>query len=224
MRGILSAKAKRIVVIGGGGHAKVVIDAILSSGLFRILGVLDPQLKAGEKILGYPVLGGDEYLEELKDGNKSFMLAIGIGTIKASDKRKTIFEKYKNFGFQFPAIIHSNACISKSAWVSDGVQVLAGAIIQPEAQIGENSIINTGSIIEHNCLISPHCHIAIGAVLAGNVSVGKCSHIGMGAKVLQGVKIGNYVTVGAGAVVINDVGDGKTVVGVPAKEILSQRP
>lgn len=213
---------KRIIVIGGGGHAKVLIDSILSSGFYQIEGILDMKFRPGEKVLGFPVLGGDEYLDKFI--RNDFLLAIGIGSIESDGRRKIIYEKLKKTGFRFPTIIHNSANVSKSVALQDGVQVMAGAIIQPEAQIGENSIINTGSIIEHNCLIAPHCHIAIGAALAGNVSVGKCSHIGMGAKILQGVKIGDYVTVGAGAVVINEVEDGKTVVGVPAKEILSKRP
>lgn len=208
-------KSKKIIVIGGGGHAKVLIDAILSMGNYEIGGILDGQLKVGEKVSGVPVIGGDELLNQLK----GVCLAVGVGTVKATDKRKTIYERYKRNGFEFPIIIHNNAYISKTAKQQDGVQVMAGAIINPEAEIGENTIINTGAIVEHECKIASHCHISLNAVLGGNVTVGECSHVGMGAHILQGIKIGNYVTVGAGAVVTKDVEDGKTVVGMPAKEI-----
>lgn len=208
-------KSKKIIVIGGGGHAKVLIDAILSTGNYEIGGILDGRLKVGEKVLGIPVIGGDELLNQLK----GVCLAVGVGTVKATDKRKTIYERCKRSGFEFPIIIHNDARISKTAKQQDGVQVMAGAIINPEAEIGENTIINTGAIVEHECKIASHCHISLNAVLGGNVMVGECSHVGMGAHILQGIKIGNYVTVGAGAVVTKDVEDGKTVVGMPAKEI-----
>lgn len=206
---------RRMVIIGAGGHAKVLIDAILSRGDYKIEGVLDDKLKAGEEVMGLPVIGGDEILERLKD----FYLAIGIGSVKATDKRKVIYDRYKKSGFEFPVIVHSNACVSKSSVLQDGVQVMAGAVINPGAKIGANTIINTGAIVEHDCDIGPHCHISLNAALAGRVSVGECCHVGMGANLLQEIKIGSNVTIGAGAVVTKDVEDGKTVVGVPAEDI-----
>jgi len=208
-------KSKKMIIIAGGGHAKVLIEAILSRGDYKIEGILDNKLKVGEEIMGFPVIGGDEVLERLKD----FYLAIGIGSVKASDKRKVIYERYKGSGFEFPAIIHDNACVSKGAILQDGVQVMAGAVINPGAKIGANTIINTGAIVEHDCDIGPHCHISLNAALAGRVSIGGCCHVGMGANVLQEIKIGSNVTVGAGAVVTKDVEAGKTVVGVPAEDI-----
>jgi UDP-perosamine 4-acetyltransferase len=207
---------KRIIIIGGGGHAKVVIDAISSSGLYRIEGICDPRLRAGSKVAGIPVLGGDEYLDAAKGG--SLYLALGLGTIRASRKRKGLYERYCG-RFKFPAIIHKNALVAKSAAYGNGVQIMAGTIVQPDAAIGENVIINTGSIIEHDCRIAPHSHISIGAILGGGVEVGERSHVGMGARILQGVKVGKHATVGAGAVVTKDVPDGATVCGVPARVV-----
>ncbi len=211
-------KNKNIVIIGGGGHVKVLIDAILSGGKYKIEGILDDKLKAGDIVMGYlgfPVLGGDEILERFKD----FYLALGIGSVKASDKRKSIYERCKRMGFEFPTIIHSNACISNSAVIEDGVQIMAGVIITSDAKIGANALINTGAIVEHDCIVGPHCHISVSAVLAGKVVIGEGCHIGMGANILQEIKIGNGVTVGAGAVVTKDIEDGKTVAGIPAREI-----
>lgn len=205
---------KEIVILGGGGHAKVLIDAILSAGSFRIKGILDPCLKKGSKVAGYPVLGPDKLL----DGLKNVLLVNGIGTIKACDKRKKIFEACKRKGFKFPEIVHPKTYISKTAKIREGAQILTGASVNTYAQIGEDSIINTRAIVEHDCKIGAHVHIASGAILGGAVRVGERSHIGMGAKVLQGVNIGRNATVGAGAVVTKDVGDGKTVVGIPARE------
>lgn len=206
---------KNIIVLGGGGHAKVLIDAVRSTNCFGISGILDPGLKVGEQILGVSVLGSDNFLDD-HSGNE-FVLALGIGSVKVPSVRKNIFDKYKDRGFEFPLIIHRNAYVSGTSIISEGVQVMACAVIQPDAFIGENVIINTSAVIEHDCKISAHSHISPGAVLGGDVEVGECSHIGLGARVLQGVRIGKNVTIGAGAVVVRNVDDGKTVMGVPAR-------
>ncbi len=207
--------SRSLVILGGGGHAKVLIDAILSGGKYKIKGILDPFIKSGTKVCGVEVLGTESLLPRLA----GCLLVIGVGTVKASDKRKRIFEKYRRKGFVFPAVIHPAAHISRSAKVKDGAQVLAGAVVNADAVIGECSIINTRAIIEHDCVIGPYCHVGPGAILGGTVQAGKCSHIGMGAKILQGVKIGSDVTVGAGAVVIGDIASRKTVAGIPARVI-----
>jgi UDP-perosamine 4-acetyltransferase len=203
---------KKIMIIGGGGHAKVLIDMILSTSGFEIQGILDPKLKIGSHVSGVAVLGGDEFLKDFKD----IAIAIGVGSTRASDTRKVIFEKYRD-KFEFPVIVHKNAYISKTSTIGIGTQVMAGAIIQPDAFIKENVIINTSAVIEHDCRIHAHSHISPGAILGGNVEIGECSHVGLGAMILQGVRIGKNVTVGAGAVVVRDVKDGLTVKGVPAR-------
>lgn len=206
---------KKIIVLGGGGHARVVLDSILSAGLYNVEGIVDPNLKPGGKVNGFPVFGGDEYLDKLAGGD--VMLALGIGSLRADSRRKDIYEKFKK-RFDFPPIVHKAAYISINAEYKEGAQIMAGAVIQPNARIGENSIINTAAVIEHDCMIGSHCHISVGAILGGGVEVGDLSHVGMGAKILQGVKIGAGSTIGAGAVVTKDVGDSKTVCGVPARE------
>ncbi len=206
---------RSLVILGGGGHAKVLIDAILSGGKYKIKGILDPLIEAGNKVCGVEVLGTEDLLTRLT----GCVLVIGVGTVKASDKRKRIFEKYRHKDFIFPAIVHPSAHISRRAKVKDGAQVLAGAVVNAEAVIGECSIINTRAIIEHDCVIGPYCHVGPGAILGGAVETGRCAHIGMGAKILQGIKIGSGATVGAGAVVISDVASRRTVAGVPARLI-----
>ncbi len=204
-----------MVILGGGGHAKVLIDAVLSASKYAIKGILDPSIKPGTKVCGVEVLGTESLLPRLA----GCAIVIGVGTVKASDKRKSIFEKYRRKGFVFPAVIHPAAHVSRSAKVKDGAQVLAGAVVNADAQIGECAIINTRAIIEHDCVIGAYCHVAPGAILGGAAQVGRCSHIGMGAKVLQGIKIGSGVTVGAGAVVIGDIAARRTVAGIPARAI-----
>lgn len=204
----------KLVILGGGGHAKVLIDAIESSAGPSIAGILDPSLRKGKRISGYPVLGSDDMLAELRD----IRLVNGVGTVKACERRKAVFEKCKKKSFVFSTVLHPGAYVAKTAKIGEGVQVLMGAVINAHARIGKDAIINTRAIIEHDCRIGGHAHVASGAILGGGVSVGECSHIGMGAKILQGVKIGRNATIGAGAVVTRDVADGKTVVGIPARE------
>jgi UDP-perosamine 4-acetyltransferase len=212
-------KPKRLIIIGGGGHVKILIDAIRSTGLYRIEGILDSNLKKGMKILGVPVLGTDSFLSRHKTDRNKFLLAMGIGSVAATDKRKIVYEKFTQAGFRFPLIIHARAYVPKGTRCGDGTQVMANVVMHPDVTIGENVIINTGAIISHDCDIASHSHISLNAVLGGGVAIGERSHIGIGAKVLQGIRIGKRVTVGAGAVVINNVKDGETVVGIPAKNI-----
>lgn len=212
----MAASKKNILIVGGGGHSRVLMDAIASTGRFDIKGILDPILKPGTIIDGVKVLGGDDLLSS-KYKPSGYVIAIGVGSIRASRTRQELFEKISKMGFEFPAIIHKTAYVSKRSKVSDGAQVFARAVIQPGAVIGENTIINTGAIIEHDAIIGAHSHISPGAVLGGGVRVGSGSHIGLGARVIQGITIGAGATVGAGAVVVSDIADGQIVKGVPAR-------
>jgi len=205
---------KKILVVGGGGHAKVLIDCILSTREFEIIGIIDPNLPKESGFCDFRVLGGDESLEDFRE--KDVYCSIGVGMIKATFNRKELFQKITKQGFSCPVLQHNSALKSQGVSLSPGVQVMTGAILQPDSKILENTIVNTGAIVEHDCIIGSHTHIAPGAVLGGNVTVGECSHIGLGAKILPGIKIGDSVTVGAGAVVTKDVSDGLTVVGIPA--------
>lgn len=207
---------KKIIVLGAGGHAKVLIEAIISTGNFQIEGLLDVLPKWQKSILGFPLLGSDDYL--YGKAGKDFSLALGVGCTKATSKRKEIFERFAG-SFDFPPIIHSSAEISKWVELGKGVQVMSGVIIHPTVTLAENVLINTGAIIEHDCAIGAHTHVSVRVVLGGNVTIGSCSHLGIGATILQGITIGNYVTIGAGAVVTEDIADGKTVAGIPAKEL-----
>jgi sugar O-acyltransferase (sialic acid O-acetyltransferase NeuD family) len=207
-----------IIIVGGGGHARAIMDAIRSTACFGIKGIVDPSLNINDKIEGVDVLGDDTYFDSLAGRSIKYFITIGVGLTMASDKRKRLYDKLSD-SFQFPVIIHSSAYVSGTASLRSGTQVMAGAIIQSNAVVEDNVIVNTGAIVEHDCIIGAHSHIASGAILGGGVRVGSCSHIGMGARIIQGVQIGGNVTVGAGAVVVADVLCGKTVAGVPAKDL-----
>jgi sugar O-acyltransferase (sialic acid O-acetyltransferase NeuD family) len=207
---------KPIIILGAGGHAKVLIDTLKLRSI-EILGLLDSDLSKNNKdLMGISVIGSDQDITTFPAS--TYSLVNGIGSVKVDGKRKKIFEYYKLSGYFFERVIHPSAIISSNAVLLEGAQVLAGVIIQCGTQIGINSIINTGAIIDHDCCIGDHVHISPGVVLSGGVIVGSNTHIGTGATVIQGIKIGCNSMIAAGAVVVKDVEDNVTVRGVPARE------
>jgi len=208
---------KTLIVVGGGGHAKVLIDAIRSGAEYDLVGIVDARLPVGHRVLDVPVIGSDDLL--LRGEPPRSVLALGVGSIRGGDRRKRLHDRFRELAYEFPVIRHARATVGPGVRLGDGTQVMAGAVVQPDTSLGPNCIVNTAAVIEHDCTIAGHCQAAPGAVLGGGVVVGECSFIGLGARVLPGIRIGCHVTVGAGAVVVHDVEDGATVVGVPARRI-----
>jgi len=207
---------EKIVLLGGGGHAKVIIDLINACGSYEIIGIMDAQLASGVSVSGVTVLGNDSVLPELY-GKGLRNACIAVGSVKDNSKRKALYEKVKNAGFLVPALIHPSAVISGKSQIREGAQIMAGVIVQTDSTIGENTIVNTGAIVEHDCIVRSHVHICPGAVISGGCTIGEISFIGAGATVLQGIKIGSNAVVGAGAVVVKDVADNQTVKGIAAQ-------
>jgi UDP-perosamine 4-acetyltransferase len=203
---------KKIIVVGAGGHGKVLIS-ILKALDVPVFGIVDSRF-TGETA-GVLVLGNDSWL--LDKNPDDYVLVNGIGSISFPEVRRKIFETYREKKFKFMTVVHPNAIVDPSSKLEEGVQVLAGAIVQASAQIGEDTIINTGSIVEHDCQIGPHCHIAPGVTLSGNVKIGHTCHVGVGATIIQGIQLGDECLIGAGSVVINNVGSKMRVAGTPAK-------
>ncbi len=203
------------IVLGGGGHAKVVIDALLARR-YRVPGFTSPEVNAAS-VLGVEHLGDDDALDGYDP--EEVVLANGLGSVWTDGRRRDLFVRFRTRTYRFPPIIHASAVVASSVEVGPGVQVLAGAVVQPGCRIHENTIINTRASVDHDCSIGAHAHIAPGVTLSGGVTVGEGALIGTGASVIQGVKIGAGSVVGAGAAVVQDVPAGSTVVGVPAKEI-----
>jgi sugar O-acyltransferase (sialic acid O-acetyltransferase NeuD family) len=187
----------RLIVIGAGGHGRVVADAADHPVVF-----LDDNLNLEG------VIGSIHQLEEIKE--KGDAVVVGIGNNK---KRIEVLQ-----GVDQPAtIIHKTAVISNSAIIGEGSVVFANVAVNPYTVIGNGCILNTASTIDHDCILGNGVHISPGAHLGGNVIIGDCSWVGIGASVKHGVTIGKNVMVGAGAAVVSDISDGVTVVGVPAK-------
>lgn len=214
----MSAQAA-CVILGGGGHARVLIDCLQLSGAAQIYGVLDPERERwGQTLQGVPILGGDDLLVEMAERGVEYF-AIGLGGSGDNRPRRRLFDLASSFGLRPVSVYHPTAIISPHAVIDAGCQLLPGSIVNAGAQLGVNVIVNSGAIVEHDCVIEAHVHIATGAKLASTVRVADGAHIGAGATVRQCVTIGAGAIVGAGAVVVNDVPPGVVVVGVPARTL-----
>ncbi|MDP3625767.1 MAG: acetyltransferase [Hydrogenophaga sp.] len=199
--------ASPLVLVGAGGHARVLKALIEAAGL-RLLGVVDPVL-AREKAqtwLDLPVLGDDLSLMNMDAG--SIGLVHGIGQTPGSTVRYLIYNKLYAAGFRFPPLIHPHAWVAPDALLADGVQVMAGAVVQPACRIGENTIVNTRASIDHDGNIGSHVHVAPGAVLCGGITLESGVFIGAGAVLLSNLKVGSGATVAAGSTLSRDLGAG----------------
>lgn len=208
---------KVCVILGGGGHARVVIDSLQAAQGIRVHGVVDPDSSLwGTTLLEVPILGGDDLLAALlREGVGRFI--VGVGGTGDNRPRQRLFELALRHGLRPLTVIHPAAIVSRWAMIGDGSQLLPGSVVNAGAELGVNVIVNTGSIVEHDCRIGDHVHVATGAVLASTVRIGPRAHIGAGATLRQGIVIGADAVVGAGAVVVKEVAPGQVVVGVPAR-------
>lgn len=206
-----------VIVLGAGGHAKVLVDTLQRSGQ-TVLGLADANAALrGSRVLDVEVLGGDEFV--LQHRPDAVLLVNGIGSVDSMQLRSSVYDRFKQQGYEFATVIHPSAAIGSEVALGEGVQVLAGAVIQPGTIIGEDSILNTRASVDHDCRIGAHVHLAPGVVVSGGVTIGDGTHIGTGATVIQGVTIGAGCLVAAGAVVIADVSAQSRVAGVPARKL-----
>ena len=197
---LLNNQNKRIVLIGNGGHASVITEIIHNFKL-KISVVVDP-ITSSEKIKNCQYLKNDKsFISEFS--NDDFVIVNGLGFMpgKKINKRKEIFLKYKKNNFEFPIIVHPSSIVSNSTIISEGVQIMAGVVIQSNVKVGENTLINTGALIDHHTTIGKNCHIAPGTNICGNVKIGNNVFIGVGSSILQGKKIGDNRIIPAGSVI-----------------------
>ena len=200
-----------IVIVGAGGHAKVVADILIQSNRV-VAGFLDDNVDLhGEKILGLPILGSiSDWALFSPTG-----LIVGIGNNRV---RNAIVEQLGNTvdHLWIPAV-HPKAIIATNVSIGAGTVVMAGAIVNPDTHIGQHVIVNTGATIDHDCQIADYVHIAPGVNLTGGITIGQGTLIGAGATIIPYKTIGSFCTIGAGAAVIKDIPDNVTAVGVPAQ-------
>lgn len=209
--------APKCVILGGGGHAKVLIDSMRAGGAAEPVAVLDSSSKLRKKkVLGVPILGNDTRLEGLvRQGVRHF--AVGLGSVGDSGPRRRLYEMAVQRGLEPVTVIHPSAVVSGEATVGPGCHIFPRAVVNAGATLGENVIVNTGAIVEHDCVVGGHAHVATGARLASTVNVGENAFVGAGATVRQCLSIGEGAVVGAGAVVVKNVPAGAVVAGVPAR-------
>ena len=178
---------KKIILIGGGGHCKSVIDVIEQEKKYKIHGIVDKPKFLGSKILGYKVIGSDLDLEYLAQEYKNAIIT--VGQVKSPLVRIKLFKMASKAGFKFPSIISPRAYVSKHSSIGMGTIVMHNAVVNADVSIGKNCIINTKSLIEHDCEISDHCHISTNAVLNGSVKMKSKCFIGSSATIRDGIII-----------------------------------
>ena len=208
--GVDHASDRRLIVYGGGGHGKSVIEAIRAMGAHEVIGVIDDGLPKGTQVLGLPVLGGAEELAALlAQGIR--LAANAVGGIGDARGRVRVFRRLVEVGFACPEVIHPTACVEPSARLSPGVQIMPHAYVGSEAEIGFGAIVNTSAVISHDCQLGAYANVSPGALLAGGVRLGESALVGMGVTVNLGVVIGDGARVGNSAVVKKDVPPGGVV-------------
>jgi sugar O-acyltransferase (sialic acid O-acetyltransferase NeuD family) len=206
-----------LLILGAGGHAKVVAETALVSGHYVEIAFLDDRCSGPDplsSVLGFPVLGPLSLALELIHLEHFAAASVAFGNATA---RLNWIEQLDAAGYALPVLIHPTAWVSPSVQLGSGSVVFAQAAVQSLAKIGVGAILNTGSSVDHDAVLADGVHICPGARLAAEVQVGSRSWIGIGSSVIQQVRIASDVTVGAGAAVVRDLPDGVTAVGVPAR-------
>lgn len=210
-----------LIIIGGGGHATVVVDALLAAGE-QVLGITDADpTKQGTLVCGVPVLGDDRVLDEYSPA--TLQLVNGIGGIGSVLARMSVQCRLQQSGWRFASVRHPTAIVSPFARLADGVHLLAASVLQAGSVIGEGCIVNTAAVIEHDVELGAWTHVAPRALVCGTVVVGARCHVGAGAVVRQGLRLGDDTVIGAGAVVVTDFSGNGVLVGVPART-MERRP
>lgn len=194
------------MLIGFGGHAKSVIDAIEKQNDYQIAGMLEMAGKEKMEYRGYRVIGGDDSLRELfEKGIRNAFVTLGF--MGNSHARNHIYKKLKEIGFTIPVIKDPSAVFADDVDIGEGTFVGKRAVINSASTIGKMCIINTGAIVEHDAEVGDFSHISVGAILCGQAQVGENAFIGAAAAVIQGIHIGNGSIVGAGTILVKDVGN-----------------
>jgi len=198
----------KLVIVGAGGHGKVIADNALKNGYTEIAFVDD---NATGACMGFPIAGKCEDLGGMNDGKTDFVIAIGKNTTRSAVAQR--------HDVNWVTLIHPSAEIAANVTVGRGTVVMAGAVINADARVGHHCIINTGAIVEHDNVIGDYVHLSPRATLGGTVTVGARTQIGIGAAVINNIDICSDCLIGAGAVVVKNITDSGTYVGVPARKI-----
>lgn len=185
----------KLLLIGGGGHCRSVIDVIEQENRYSIAGIVDKKELIGQKTFGYEIIGCDDDLNELF---QSFKCAIvTVGQIKSPDIRIKLFNQLKSIGFTVPFIVSPRAYVSKHAFIGEGSIIMHDALVNANAVVGDNCIINSKVLIEHDCEIGSHCHISTGAIVNGGTIIGEKTFFGSNATSREYIRIDGFVKAGS---------------------------
>ncbi len=204
---------RKIILLGDGGHAAVLREA-LGPGQHAVAGFTAPRSSQQAESGKHHYLGDDTTI--LQYARDEIWLINGIGSTSRHGLRRDLFTELRQHGYDFLDVIHPSAIISESLRSGQGLQALAGCIINTGCCLGDNVLVNTSAVIEHHCRLGDHVHVAPGAIVCGEARIGDSVHIGAGAVVLQGIEIGDHSIVAAGAIVTRPVPAGVMVAGNPA--------
>jgi sugar O-acyltransferase (sialic acid O-acetyltransferase NeuD family) len=206
-----------VVIIGAGGHGRVVLDILRHDLDIKLIGFIDDDKRFHHKLIdGFPVLGDTASLKTIIPAHKLDAAIVAVGD---NHTRARIFEKLSGLGLKKIRAIHHDALIARGAEIGEGAVIAAGVVVNPGTKIGDNVIINTGVILDYGSVVEDHVHISPGVILGSMVTVKKYTHVGIGVAVVEELTVGENVTVGAGAVVLASIPDNTLAVGVPARVI-----
>ena len=186
---------KKIILIGGGGHCRSVIDVIEQENRFEIAGIIEKYAGESEAVLGYPLIGTDDELKKLRQEYEYALVT--VGHIASNSIRVKLFNRLKEVGFTLPVVVSPLAYVSKHAKVAAGTVVMHHALVNASASVGENCIINSKALVEHDVVVGAHCHISTGAVLNGGVHIEANSFIGSGSVTKEGISISGFIKAGS---------------------------
>lgn len=184
-----------ILLVGGGGHCRSVIDVIEVENRFTIAGIIDKKEFLGQKVLGYSVIGCDDDLSELF--KKYTFALVTVGQIRSNTLRVKLFNTLKNIGYTLPRVISPLAYVSKHAVIDEGSVVMHHSLINANAKVGKNCIINTKALIEHDAVIKEHCHISTCSVINGGVVVQENSFVGSNATTKESIQVQGFIKAGS---------------------------
>ena len=207
---------KSLLLIGGGGHCKSVIDCVLKTKEYDRVGIIDNDKECLPMVA--PLVGNDGDLSKLKTQGWTHAF-ISVGSIGSTDVRRKLYSLIKKNGYSIPIIKDPSSIIADNCVIEEGVFIGKGVILNSESKVGKCSILNAASIVEHDCSIGDFSHISTGTVLCGNVSVGNDAHIGAGSVVRQGIVIGSNSLIGAGSVVVKDIPNNMKAYGNPCRVV-----
>lgn len=207
---------KKILLVGGGGHCRSVLDTLLTLNIYDQIGIIERNASDGCGLLGIPVVGTDADLPRLFNSGWTDAV-VALGSIGTPVRRRELFRSLKSLGFALPIITDLSAVIGHEVTLGEGTFIGKRAVINSGTQVGICSIVNTGAILEHDCRTGSFTHIGPGSVLCGNVTLENGVHIGANAVVRQGIRIESGSLIGAGSVIIRNVPGDCTVIGNPGR-------